>query len=185
MRNVHRRLFSVPPDRIRPLLDHAWTGTPMDVFPRDVIRSWRRNPPGVDPLASVPGQTEVGHGPFKFRLTEWDGARWRVSVRGSNMTGWHGFDLEAHEGGARLTHTLEAELRGTARAVWPLVIAPMHDWAVEALFDRIAQAIEEGAVPQRTERPMPARVRVLMRLARASSVRKRMFRPDPSAHAGA
>lgn len=166
MRNVHTRVFAASPAEIRRHLENVWTGTAEDVFPRDFIASWRKNPPGVPPLATVPGETEVGHGPFRFRLTEWDGARWRVDVRSRNISGWHGFDLAPHEGGAVLTHTIAAELRGSMRFVWPLVIAPMHDYVVEALFDRLAEALRTGVVPAPTERPLPWRVRVLIRLRR-------------------
>jgi hypothetical protein len=33
--------------------------------------------------------------------------------------------------------------------------AAIHDWAVEALFDRLEVALRVGAVPERTPRPMP------------------------------
>jgi hypothetical protein len=91
MKNVHQRLLAHPIDAVRPLVAQAWSGTPDDVFPRDVIPTWRENPPGVTGL--VPGVTRLGHGPFRFRLTAWDGVRWRVGIEGG--AGYHGFDLEA------------------------------------------------------------------------------------------
>src|SRR5256885_8614187 len=75
--NAHSRSFPHPPEVLRPHLEQAWSGTDRDVFPRDVIRSWRKNPPGRDPLALVPGVTEMGHGPFRFLLERWDGSVWR------------------------------------------------------------------------------------------------------------
>src|SRR5438093_4332761 len=50
-----------------------WSGGDRDCFPRDVIPNWRRNPPGADSGALIPGETLVGHGPFRFRLRAWDG----------------------------------------------------------------------------------------------------------------
>src|SRR5437870_11855064 len=100
--NVHSRSFPSPPQALRAHLEHAWSGTERDVFPRDVIRSWRKNPPGRDPLALVPGVTEMGHGPFRFLLERWDGSVWRVHFEAAGMSGRHGFDLEAEAAGAPL-----------------------------------------------------------------------------------
>ncbi len=70
------------------------------------------------------------------------------------MKGWHGFDLVPEQGGTLLAHTIEADLAGTSRLFWHVLIAPVHDWAVEAMFDRIEEALATGAAPQRTRRPM-------------------------------
>jgi hypothetical protein len=155
MKNVHVRHMAAPIEQIRPWIEAAWTTTPRDPFPRDVIRNWRKNPPGTDPLALVPGVTRVGHGPFSFRFESWDGARWRVRVESAGFDGWHGFDLEPTAGGCRVTHTLELDLSGAARVVWPVCFAQVHDWAVEAIFDRIEEALRTGAVTATTTRPMP------------------------------
>ena len=140
MRNVHTRDFVVTVDHVKPWIDAAWSGTPRDPFPRDILRSWRRNPPGEDPQALLPGVTLVGHGPFSFRFESWDGARWRVRLDTDDFRGWHGFDLAPTSSGCRLTHTIELELAGKGRLVWPVFIAPVHDWCVEAILDRIEVA---------------------------------------------
>ena len=166
VKNVHSRSFPEPPGAIRPHLDLAWSGTPRDVFPLDVIRTWRRNPPGHDPLALVPGVTELGHGPFRFRLERWDGRLWRVTFGSRGLTGWHGFDLEARGAGSVLTHTLEMSLSPAMRLQWALVIEPLHDWAVEALFDRLETALRTGAPPAQTARPMGLYSRTLLGILR-------------------
>jgi hypothetical protein len=167
MLNTHTRVLRASPEAIARFIESAWSGTADDPFPRDVIATWRKNPTGVAPLALVPTLTSIGHGPFRFRFESWDGRRWRVRVNQDGYRGWHGFELEAIEGGTRLTHRIELALTGSARVLWPLVIAPIHDWAVEALFDRLQAALETGAVPARTTRRMSVRAALTLRALRA------------------
>ncbi len=155
MINVHEREMAAPIERIRPWIEAGWTGTERDPFPRDVIRSWRKNPPGVDRLALIPGVTRIGHGPFSFRFESWDGQRWRVRVESAGFRGWHGFDLEPTARGCRVRHTLELELTGATRLVWAVCFARIHDWAVEAILDRIEEALRTGEMPAVTKRKMP------------------------------
>jgi hypothetical protein len=152
MQNVHVRRLAAPLDRVRPWIEACWSGTDRDCFPRDVIANWRKNPPGADPLALIPGETMVGHGPFRFLLRSWDGYVWRVDVVGS-LTGWHGFDLAADGDACLITHTLEIAGSLSSRVAW-MAIEPIHDWVVEAMFDRLEHALATGVVPARTERPM-------------------------------
>lgn len=166
MKNVHSRVLQASIDAVRPWIEACWSGTERDAFPRDVIATWRKNPAGVDPGALVPGQTLVGHGLFRFRLRAWDGARWRVDIV-DGPQGWHGFDLEEVEGGCRVTHTLQMDLSGKNRLMMPLVIEPIHDWAVEAIFDRLEEALRTGRVPERTARPMPLRAAIPFQLLSA------------------
>jgi hypothetical protein len=179
MLNVHTRRFDAPVDAVRPWIEACWSGGGRDCFPRDVVGTWRKNPPGVAPDALVPGHTVLGHGPFRFRLREWDGTRWRVDVVGGR--GWHGFDLAPDGDGCRVTHTLELEPSLPERLQW-LLIGPIHDWVVEALFDRLAMALRTGRVPARSERPMPRRVAIRLALARRGL--GRAASPTPSSRAG-
>jgi hypothetical protein len=158
MKNIHVRELPAPIERVRPWIEAAWSATRSDPFPRDVIRNWRRNPPGGDPLALVPGVTRVGHGPFSFRFEKWDGARWRVRVENDGYPGWHGFDLEPSRQGCRLTHTIELRLSPVKQLVWLTCFAAIHDWAVEATFDRLGEALRTGEMPASTVRPMPRAV---------------------------
>lgn len=167
MRNVHVRRIAAPVERVRPWIEACWSGGAGDCFPRDVIASWRKNPPGADPLALIPGETLIGHGPFRFRLRVWDGLVWRVDLVGS-LAGWHGFDLEPDGDACRLTHTLELESTLSARLRF-MAIEPIHDWAVEAMFDRLEHALRTGAVPERTERPMSRVAALALGLARAGA----------------
>jgi hypothetical protein len=166
MRNVHTRRIAAPIERVRPWIEACWSGGDRDSFPHDVIASWRRNPPGADPLALIPGETVLGHGPFRFRLRVWDGFVWRVDLLGAR--GWHGFDLAPEGDGCRVTHSVELQGALSARLGW-MTIEPIHDWAVEAMFDRLEHALRTGAVPQRTERPMSLLAALALRLATSRS----------------
>ena len=170
-RNIHVRRVAAPIDEVGQWIERCWSGGDRDCFPRDVIADWRRNPPGADPLALIPGETLVGHGPFRFRLRVWDGVVWRVDVVGK-MVGWHGFDLQPDGDGCRVTHTLELEGGLATRLGW-MAIAPIHDWAVEALFDRLEHALRTGVVPERSERPMSRMAAFALGLARAAGSRPR------------
>jgi hypothetical protein len=170
IRNIHTRRVSAPLEHVRPWIEACWTGGERDCFPRDVIASWRKNPPGADPLALLPGETLIGHGPFRFRLRSWDGAVWRVDVVG-RPRGWHGFDLQPDGDGCYVTHTLELDATLSARLRW-MAIEPIHDWAVEALFDRMEHGLRTGVVPVRTERPMSRMAAFALGLARRGRSRR-------------
>ncbi|HTE56521.1 MAG TPA: hypothetical protein VK698_36965 [Kofleriaceae bacterium] len=179
IRNVHVRRLAAPIERVVPWIESCWTGGDRDCFPRDVIPNWRKNPHGADPLALIPGETLVGHGPFRFRLRVWDGRVWRVDVVGGGLVGWHGFDLEPDGDGCRVTHTLELEGTISARLSW-MTLVPIHDWAVEAMFDRLEHALRTGVAPRRTERPMPRMAALSLGLARVARSRRPVARPSTS-----
>lgn len=146
MRNLHTRILHHPIDAVRHWIDLAWSGTKQDVFPRDVIPSWRANPDGGDALQ--PGATRLGHGPFVFTLRWWDGVRWRADL--DSDAGYQAFHLQAQGKRTRLVHSLDATLPLATR----LALIPIHDWAIEAMFDRLEHALEHGSVPAVTTRPM-------------------------------
>ena len=87
------------------------------------------------------------------------------------MVGWHGFDLTPDGDGCRVTHTLELESTLSARLGW-MAIEPIHDWAVEAIFDRLEAALRTGTVPERTERPMSRVSALALGLVRAGGSRR-------------
>jgi hypothetical protein len=174
MKNVHVREMSAPIELVRPWIEASWSGTPRDPFPRDVLKSWRKNPPGADPLALIPNVTRLGHGFFSFRFESWDGERWRVRVETTNTQGWHGFDLQRTAVGCRVTHTIELTPSLAPAVLWHLLIAPVHDWCVEAIFDRIEEALRTGEVPTTTRRKMPWRAATSFALfARVARARMR------------
>lgn len=146
MKNIHSRIFDHPISLVRAWLDLAWSDSSQDVFPRDQIRSWRSNPDGS--TAFVPGVTLLGHGPFVFKLVWWDGVRWRADL--DCNAGSLSIHLVEKGRKTRVIVTFEATLDLASR----LAIVPVHDWAVEALFDRLEVALRTGEVPRETTRPM-------------------------------
>ena|SRR5215472_4636864 len=174
MKNVHVREMRAPIERVRPWIDASWTGTPRDPFPCDVLKSWRKNPPGANPLVPIPDVTRMGHGPFSFRFQSWDGERWRVRFESNAFQGWHGFDLQTTPAGCRVTHTVAATPSLRAALFWHALVAPVHDWFLEALFDRMEEALRTGEMPPVTRRKMPRRVATrLAFLERMTRRRKR------------
>jgi len=171
LKNIHKRRIQANPEELGNWIARLWSGTEDDCFPRDVIPTWRKTDGVPDPHQLIPGRTRrLGHGPFSFDFHQWDGRKWRVIFQRHGMKGWHGFDLLPEQGRTLLVHSLEADLKGPFRLVWPVLIAPVHDWAVEAIFDRIEEALATGSVSQHTKRPMAFRPRtaffVLKRMAR-------------------
>ena len=150
MRNFHTRMLHHPIEAVRPWIERAWSGSRSDIFPRDVIPTWR----STDDLQ--PGVTKLGHGPFVFTLRWWDGVRWRADL--DTNAGWHGFHLQQQGNKTRLIHSLDAQLSLVTR----LSIIPIHDWAIESLFDRLEHALEHGSVPATTTRPMGFLARRMM-----------------------
>jgi hypothetical protein len=164
VRAIHSRHLDCPSEAVRPWLDLVWSGTDRDVFPRDVVPTYRHNPPTAEPLALIAGETRLGHGPARFLFELWDGSLWRARFLLRRLRGWQGFCVEREGQGCRLTHVVDVRLHGRALLDWPLMWAPMHDWAIEALFDRLQVALASGQVPSRTQRPVPALARWLQRL---------------------
>jgi len=179
MRNVHAREMDGPIDLVRPWIEASWTGTPRDPFPRDVLKSWRKNPPDVDPLALIPNVTRIGHGTFSFRFESWNGERWRVRVENKDFQGWHGFDLQATPIGCRVTHTLELTLSTKGGVLWRAFMAPIHDWCVEAILDRIEEAVRTGEMPTVTRRKMPWPAAASFALLRRATRVRRSRRGSP------
>ena len=160
MKNTHQRRIAARLDQLSPWIGKLWSGTQEDCFPRDVIATWRKTDGVPDPDQLIPGRTRLGHGPFAFDFQQWDGRTWRVTFERPGMKGWHGFDLSPGPDGTLLAHTIEADLDGRSLLLWHLLIAPVHDWAVEAMLDRIQEALLTGAAPQHTTRPMTLATRV-------------------------
>jgi hypothetical protein len=72
----------------------------------------------------------------RYRITGPDG-----------FTGWHGWDVTAN-GRSVVRHIVEADCRGWARVLWPLVIRPMHDALHEDILDRAEAAVGGSPAPR-------------------------------------
>ena len=100
------------------------------------------------------------------RFQSWDGERWRVRIESEGLRGWHGFDLQTNPLGCRVTHTIEAARSLCGAVLWHGFVAPIHDWFLEAMFDRIEEALRTGEMPAMTRRRMPWRVATLFAILR-------------------
>jgi hypothetical protein len=169
IRHIHQRDFAVPGSRIRPLVGALWSATPLDAFPWDCVRTFRRDPVGAGSF--VERQSHFGHGPFRFVVDKWDDAQLRAIIETPGIRGFHAFELHPLGEGTRLIHRLEAEVELRMWFVWRLAIGAAHDWAVEATFDRLQYILDEGHCPARTMRRAPAAMRLIAaarRLRKAS-----------------
>jgi hypothetical protein len=169
MKNIHSRVFQFPIADVRHWISLAWSGSQQDIFPRDVIPTWRENPDGSADLK--PGVTKLGHSRFVFTLRCWDGVHWRVEL--DSNAGWHGFHLIEEDRATRVVHTLDASLSLAAR----LAIIPIHDWAIEAMFDRLGDALATGRVPSVTTRPMGLVARRMFAVIGRGGSRRRIAMP--------
>jgi hypothetical protein len=106
-----------------------------------------------------------GHGPIRYKVCEHEpGVRVRFQFApGSPLIGWHQIDVaDARQANPPLNvpaeyadrphglirHTLSAELSRSGRVLWPLLIRPLHDAAVEDMFNNLEIASGGTAHPQ-------------------------------------
>jgi hypothetical protein len=157
--NVHGRVLSAPVESVRPWLDWMWSGEENDVFPRDWLLPWREGCAGGAPAAWSAG-TKFGHARVRFRLRGWDGVHWEADVLGRQFRGEHAFTLEPDGARTRITHRLSGTVHRSMRIAWLLAVRPVHDWAIEAMFDRLEHALAVGSPPQVTPSPMGAHARL-------------------------
>ncbi|HUC08174.1 MAG TPA: hypothetical protein VMR96_08790, partial [Solirubrobacterales bacterium] len=172
LRNVHERWFPAPPEALEPWVAKLWSGGADDAFPHDFIRSWRKNPPGVPADAVIAGVTRTGHGRFSFLVEEAGPRKVRYGVRGG-LEGWHQLELIPDGQGTLVRHSLEIRRPLLKVLAFRLLILPLHDWAVEAIFDRLGEALRTGKVPGRTARQPPALYLPILRKVGAGEANRR------------
>ncbi|MEK6974731.1 MAG: SRPBCC family protein [Candidatus Thermoplasmatota archaeon] len=146
VRNVHRRVLSVPPEEAEALLrslasheDRLWPGD----------RWWpQRFEGGLAPGA------KGGHGPVKYKV---ESVAPRSVVYRFPSKGWfrgtHRFDVVPHPKGSELVHTLEGTLHGKGLLLWPGMVRPLHDALLEDVLDRAEAA--SGTPPARQAQHTP------------------------------
>lgn len=158
---VHKRDISAPPAEVGALLDglgrHDDRLWPADRWPADMRIGFDR-PLGIG--------AEGGHGPTHYSVEAYEPGR-RVTFRflaESGLAGTHRFDIESDESiGSRLTHTLEAQIAGSQRLLWP-VVRRFHDAYIEDIFDR-AERAATGEVTRPARQPRWMRVLNLAQMA--------------------
>jgi hypothetical protein len=153
IRHVHTRRIAAPLSEVVAAVDALWSRTKRDALPRQ-LSGWRRTPAGAQGLAVG---TRFGHGPFSFQVEQWDGQTLRARIDTAGFHGQHGFHLRSEDDHVVITHELDAQLTPVRWLLWQLFIASGHDWAVEAMFDRM-QALLGAAAPERHTAPLGMRV---------------------------
>lgn len=146
IRHVHTRRIAAPLSEVVQAIDSLWSHGKRDALPRE-LSGWRRTPPGADGLAVG---TRFGHGPFSFEVEHWDGQTLRARIETAGFQGHHGFELRSEGERVVVTHDLDAQLTPLRWLVWQLFIASGHDWAVEAMFDRMQTMLGEPASARQT-----------------------------------
>ncbi len=135
--NVHERLIPVPAPRLAPLVDRPEYAWPAPQWPALVL----------DRPVAVGARG--GHGPIRYRVTEYEPGR-RVAFAfdpGMGLAGTHAFTVEpAGPSTTLVRHVLEAEPAGFVRVRWALVIRWMHDALLEDLLDRAEATVGTGPV---------------------------------------
>lgn len=80
-----------------------------------------------------------GHGPIRYTVESYIPG-FRIQFRFTEPKGFlghHRFEVERLEAEkTRLRHTIEMQVQGKARLLWPLVICPIHDALMEDALDR-------------------------------------------------
>lgn len=144
----HSRRVCHPRATVRPWLDRIWVEDEDALFPRDVLPPFR---------VEEGGRVVMGHGPLPFVQGEVSPSSWRVRTP---YGGWHGFTLVEDGDGCEVTHELSIDGPWWLELSWRWMVAPGHAWAVEAILDRLEIALERGAPPRITSRPLPWSARV-------------------------
>jgi hypothetical protein len=131
MINIHTREFSADPTAVDRLLDtlssanDEWCTTRM-----------------IEPIRLSSGLavgSSGGHGGVRYTVEAYDPGR-RVVFRfdPSVADGVHSFSVEEIPHGVRVTHTLDAELKGLTWLMLPLVRL-IHDGAIEDILDALEE----------------------------------------------
>lgn len=133
IQHVHVRRFLAPQAEVVALIDALWSRTSRDALPRE-LGGWRRTPAGTQGFVTG---TRFGHGPFSFQVEQWDGETLSARIETAGFRGHHGFTLRREGEAVVVTHRLDAQVELVRWLAWQLFIARGHDWAVQALFDRM------------------------------------------------
>jgi hypothetical protein len=139
MRNVQSRRIAAPPARVGALLDRlAGADDPL----------WPSGPwPALRMDRGLSLGSEGGHGPIRYRITEYDpGRRIRLVFDPSvGLHGHHEFTVEPDgPQRSRLVHTLSARTSGAMRWRWPVMIRWIHEAMVQDLLDNAERAATGG-----------------------------------------
>lgn len=164
MRNVHVREFAADPRAVGAILEtlasshDEWWVTRL-----------------VEPMLMSDGilvGSRGGHGSVLYEVVDHDpgkSATFRFSPKLAD--GIHEFRVArgSAPGTTRVTHTIEARLRGTMLWGWPLFIRVAHDAVIEDIFDNLERRFTGSA--NRRQKDLPAWLRRFAERHAAPSLR--------------
>jgi len=162
--NVHERVLDAPITEIGKLID-GLASADDKLWPHDRWPAMKFDRPlSVGAVG--------GHGPIRYTVESYKpGSCIQFRFTGpKGFLGGHRFEVETVEGEkTRLRHTIEMQVQGVARLIWPLVICPLHNALIEDALDRAE--IYAGGRP--AARSWSLWVRVLRRLASRQQTARR------------
>jgi hypothetical protein len=130
----HQRALAATPERISALI-------------ADLDRVWPHD------IASAP--RPQGSGVYDTGLMRWEEFDRPGAIRAFRVTqpaglhGEHWFELIVSDGTPVLRHTVEGTASGAFAAIWKARIARLHDQILEALLDKVQQALAQEESPGR------------------------------------
>ncbi|MER7108470.1 DUF2867 domain-containing protein [Streptomyces sp. NPDC000229] len=161
VRNAHARVIEAPAERVGALLDRIAA----DDDPLFPVPAWP--PIRFDRPLGV--GADGGHGPVRYRVTEYTPGRSLRFDFAPPDDGHHRLYVEPlGPGRCRMVHTLEQRQGPGQALVWALLVRPVHDTVVEELLDN-AERAATGRTAARPATRTP-RVRLLHRLGYARPV---------------
>jgi hypothetical protein len=124
----HERALDAAPERISALIadfDRVW--------PQDIAPAPRQQGPGVYDTGLMRWEEFDRPGAIRaFRVT-----------RPAGLNGEHWFELVVSGGMPVLRHTVDASASGAFATIWRARIARLHDQILEALLDKVQQALAQ------------------------------------------
>jgi len=101
------------------------------------------------PLPSIPMKVEgalapgvqAGHGPIRYELVAVEPAariEWRFTME--RLRGRYEYRVTAANDGTLIENVIDGSVTGALVEVWPSSLGRLHDWVMERLFDRLAEA---------------------------------------------
>jgi hypothetical protein len=168
VQNIHHRRIKGSQESVGALID-SLASRDDRLWPRDAWPAMRFE------VGLKPGAIG-GHGPVRYEIQRYaPGSEIRFEFRSpKGFDGTHGYSVVPDaEGCPVLSHSIDMEVHGSARLLWPFVFRPLHDALIEDSLDRAEHAVTGHVERQRSWSPY---VRLLRRGFRALGFRRRRGR---------
>jgi hypothetical protein len=141
VRNIHHRMLSARTSDAAPLLDSLSSSSDL-LWPKE---SWPRMHLDRPLQVGAAG----GHGPIRYTVVAYEPGKLVEFkfTRPRGFNGCHRFEVQSHDQGSRLIHTLEMDAKGIAAITWPLIFRHLHDALVEDGLSKAQRHLHEQPKP--------------------------------------